>query len=210
VSRIGRGDFTMFVNLLFIAFVLYQLFSPEGILHGRIAGFMDDRKTERLVSAMWADLSDGTEGEVLVEFIDYLCPACQASEPVIRSALSESGAQVVLRHLPSNPQAAAGARASLCAEIEGKRDVLHERLFTTADWTSPSFDWSVVAYELGIEAESLISCMRSTQVSERLQRDGELAREIGVRATPTFAGLGGVLVGFPGSEKALLEIIVRH
>jgi len=69
----------------------------------------------------------------LVEFFDYACPYCKASNPVIDRLLKEdAGLRVVYRELPIlGPDSVTAARLSLEASKAGRFGKFHDTLWAT-------------------------------------------------------------------------------
>src|SRR5206468_8650349 len=69
----------------------------------------------------------------LVEFFDYACPYCKASNPSVERLLNENtGLRVVYRELPIlGPDSVAAARLSLEASKAGRFAQFHDTLWAT-------------------------------------------------------------------------------
>jgi len=102
------------------------------ILVGGIAFFFSKETTVSSQPVDQAELVSGTNNKVggenpvatIVEFSDLQCPACRASQPLVKAVLEEYGDQVqlVYRHFPLDqihPFARTAAIASEIAAEEG-------------------------------------------------------------------------------------------
>lgn len=107
---------------------------------------------------------------------------------------------MVYRHLtlPSHPFAEAAARASECASDQGRFEKMHDILFASQQHLG-KVDWRNFARDAGVEDMQLFDkCMKDDSISRRIQRDGDTARKLGMRGTPSILVNGGVqLSGVP-------------
>lgn len=141
----------------------------------------------------WAGAADGDV--VLVEFFDYACGFCRASNPHIERLLREDPRlKVVWREYPVlGPNSERAAIASLAAARAGRFRPFHDRLFRVARPT-----------ELQIEAASRTARIGPAQLTDEFRRELEknfdLARTIGATGTPTFVIGDRILHGAVGYE----------
>jgi protein-disulfide isomerase len=133
----------------------------------------------------------------IIEFSDYECPFCaqfhSKTFPLIRASHIDSGkALFALRHLPLERHrfALEAAKAAECAFRQGRFWPFHEELFRLPLALDPLSLRSKAA-AVGVESAAFESCWTS-DIQGRIERDIELAREIGVRSTPSFL-IGAVL-----------------
>jgi rhodanese-related sulfurtransferase len=94
----------------------------------------------------------------------------------------------VFRHLPLpglHPYALKAAEAAECGAAQGKFWESLERFYAGQDDLK---DESLVRYasEIGLDAGKFRACLDSGAMAERVQRDADDARMLGLRATPTF------------------------
>ena len=140
----------------------------------------------------WAGAADGDV--VLVEFFDYACGFCRASNPDVDRLLREDPRlKVVWRELPVlGPDSEAAAQVSLAAARQGKFRSFYERMFALGQ---PS------AANLAQAAEALgIATAEAPEDQAELSRNLDLARAIGASGTPTFVVGDQVLQGAVGYE----------
>lgn len=144
-------------------------------------------------------------GPAIVEFADYECPACRAS---YAANPPRQGITVIYHHLPlaSHPQAEPAARASICAEAQGRFVQMHAYLFTDTTWFK-SPDWVNIAASVGVaDVVAFRGCLRSPATETRLAEDRALAGRLGITATPTYLGSsGGRKVGLADGQ-ALIDL----
>lgn len=154
---------------------------------------------ERPFHSAWAGAADGDV--VLVQFFDYACGYCRASNPDVERLLREDPRlKVVWRELPVlGPGSETAAQVSMAAARQGRFRQFHERMFA-----------------LGRPTEAVITAaMRDTGVAAggptpedraELARNIELARQVGASGTPTFVVGNQILDGAVG-YKALQDAI---
>ena len=147
----------------------------------------------------WAGAADGDV--VLVEFFDYACGFCRASNPDVERLLREDPRlKVVWRDYPVlGPDSERAAIASLAAAKAGRFRAFHDRLFATARPTEASIAEARAAVGIG-------ETQLTPEIRAELERNFELGRAIGASGTPTFVIGNRILQGAVGYE-ALKEAI---
>jgi len=134
---------------------------------------------------------------VIVEFSDYQCPFCKRAEPTIDAVLAKYPTQVrvVYRHLPLDglhPRARPAAIASVCAEQQGKFWEYHGKLFENQQALNDE-DLDKHATELGLDQAAFKACQQNPETAQRVQRDSDAARAVGITGTPAFL-INGILI----------------
>ena len=119
---------------------------------------------------------------ILVEFYDYACPYCKASNPhVDRLVKEDKGLRVVYRELPIlGPDSVAAARMSLTASKAGKFNQFHEALYA-AGRPSPE-TIAIAAKAAGIPN----AAPDDAAVEAELKRNFQIAGQLGATGTPLF------------------------
>lgn len=132
----------------------------------------------------------------VVEFSDYLCPACKLAYEQTK-ALLDHRTDVVLsrRQFPldsdcnpalkrrMHPGSCQLARLGICAEQQGKLAPMEDLLFANQDARRPIPELVQAA---GLDEKQLQSCLASPATDARLQDDIQAGIRIGLRGTPTF------------------------
>lgn len=125
----------------------------------------------------------------LVEFSDYECPFCKASEAVVKQVLKRYPTQVKLVFknypLPTHPKARPAAEAALCAAEQGKFWEFHAKLFEKAPQIAPE-QLAGIATEAGLDAAKLQECITAKRSSAQIDADLEVGKSAGVAGTPAF------------------------
>lgn len=145
---------------------------------------------------------------VLVEFFDYACAYCRASNPHIEQLLKEDkGLRVVFRELPIlGPESVAAARLSLAASKAGRFQQFYDALFAAG---RPGPETIAVATKA---AGLAIPVAASAEADAELKRNFELAGALGATGTPLFVVGDRVMnsaVGYAALKKAIADARAR-
>ena len=140
----------------------------------------------------------------LVEFYDYACPYCKASNPHVDRLLQEDkGLRVVYREFPIlGPDSVTAARLSLAASKEGRFAQFHDALWAAG---RPAPDTiATAAQAAGIAPQP----QNDPAVEEELKRNYALASKLGATGTPVFIVGDKVMngaVGYDALKEAIAE-----
>jgi protein-disulfide isomerase len=118
----------------------------------------------------------------LVEFYDYACPYCKASNPAIERLISEDpGLRVVYRELPIlGEESVEAARLSLAASKAGRFAQFHDAMWEAG---RPAPDTLAVASQAaGVPAKPA----DSPEIEAELKKNFQLAGALGATGTPLF------------------------
>lgn len=141
---------------------------------------------------------------VLVEFYDYACPYCKASNPAIDQLIKEDpGLRVVYRELPIlGPESVAAARLSLAASKAGRFTQFHDAL-----WEAGKPDPQTLA--AASEAAGIPAApVESQDIEAELKKNFQLAGALGATGTPLFIVGDRVIntaIGYDGLKKAIAD-----
>lgn len=140
----------------------------------------------------------------LVEFFDYACPYCKASNPYVDRLISEDkGLRVVYRELPIlGPDSVTAARLSLEASKLGRFGQFHDALWAAG---RPAPDTIAAAAQAAGLAPAVPN---DAQAEAELKRNFELAGKLGATGTPLFIVGTKVLngaVGYDALKAAIAE-----
>jgi protein-disulfide isomerase len=133
---------------------------------------------------------------VLVEFYDYACPYCKASNPHVDQLVRENPKlRVVYRELPIlGPNSVEAARLSLAASKAGRFQQFHDALYAAG---RPAPDTNAAAARVanipGKPAED-------PAVEAELKKNFQLASQLGASGTPLFVVGDRVLSGAVGYD----------
>lgn len=148
----------------------------------------------------------------VVEFADFQCPYCASFEATVSTVRSKYPDHVAFTFahypLPQHSLAESAARASECADIQGRFEEMRSLLFTRQR-TFGSVPWTDFAKDVGIlDLEQFDVCVNDTRPVERIERGKKVGVEIGVRGTPTIIVNGWRLPLPPTAEQ--FDEIVRN
>lgn len=140
----------------------------------------------------------------LVEFYDYACSYCKASNPHVDRLLKEDkGLRVVYRELPIlGPQSVAAAQLSLTASKAGRFAHFHDALWAAGKPAPQTL--AVAARAAGLPAGPTPSPENEAEI----QKNFQLAETLGATGTPLFVVGDRVInsaVGYEALKKAVDE-----
>ncbi|MEK9500424.1 DsbA family protein [Gaopeijia maritima] len=146
----------------------------------------------------------------IVEFGDYRCAACQTAEDHFSAVRRKfSDVAFVYRHFPI-PVHEFSTEAAVAAECAGEQGLfwpMHEELYNMETVALDSFPQA--AQRVGVKSLSdFRACLSSEEPRARIEADRVLARQLGVRGTPTFLVNDRKYLGFRDS-LALEEILAE-
>ncbi|MDQ1674744.1 MAG: hypothetical protein QOC98_3306 [Frankiaceae bacterium] len=141
----------------------------------------------------WAGAANGDV--VLVEFFDYACVYCRATNPHIERLLSEDPhLKVVWREYPVlGPDSEQAALSSLAAAQAGRFRAFHDSLFATARPTP-------TAIAAAREAAAITPPTLTEAFRGEIRTNYELVRALGGSGTPTFVVGDQMLQGAVGYD----------
>lgn len=166
-------------------------------------------------------LSTADDGKVtLVEFLDFECESCGAAYPFVEQLREKYEGRVtfVARYfpVPSHRNAENAAHAVESAARQGKFEEMYQRMFETqSEWgeqqDSRASLFRTFAEDLGLDMEQYDKDVKSSSVAQRVQKDLDDGKAVGVTGTPTFFLNGEKLAATSAEEftaaidKALAE-----
>lgn len=126
---------------------------------------------------------------ILLEFSDFQCPFCAASQPFLKSFLANHPeVSLVYKHFPLtsiHPQALAAARSSWAAHQQGRFWEYQDALFANADRFSEDF-YLKLAQSLDLDLNQFKADSNSEESLINLQADVNLGQKLGLQGTPLF------------------------
>jgi protein-disulfide isomerase len=133
---------------------------------------------------------------VLVEFYDYACPYCKASNPHVDQLLREnSDLRVVYRELPIlGPDSVVAARLTLAASKAGRFRQFHDALYAAG---RPAPETNALAARV---AAIPPAPEKDVAIEAELKKNFSLASQLGATGTPLFIVGDRVMSGAVGYE----------
>lgn len=211
----GRDRLGKITNIAILGTLLFLLLNPSGVIGSWVAGQFAEKRQQQAIASLWGELtalSDAggeTTGDgrpVVIEFLDYQCPACRAVAPQVSEAIEDGSASIVVRHLPLeaiHPLAREAAKAVVCAEQQGRFRAAHDALMGDGDLVSRR-DWLGMAGLAGVgDLSQFVECLEGEEADERVASDMRMAAALGISSTPTFVTPRGIFRGTGGFEAAM-------
>lgn len=156
----------------------------------------------------------------IIEFSDFECPFCRRADTEIREVLAKypSEVRLVYKNFPldmaCNTDMAQqlhpfACKAAVMARCAGREDPelfwqFHDAVFAMDDFSEEAL--ALVTSELGL-GDEFQSCVTGRETFDEVRVDIELARNLGVEATPTLFVNGRVA---PSYEVEALSEIIDH
>ena len=126
----------------------------------------------------------------IIEFADFTCEFCAASQPTLTAVLAKHSANV--RHAwkdfplaDLHPEARAAAQAARCAQEQGKFWEMHDLLFEHHAALSQSV-YTLAAKTLTLNEELFALCMGSGSTLQAIDANILEGQRAGVDGTPTY------------------------
>ena len=140
-----------------------------------------------------------SEKIILLEFSDFQCPYCEKAYETVKEFMHKHGDEVTLvyKHFPLftiHPQALPAAKASWAAQQQGKFWDYYDALFEQQDNLGEDF-YIELAEDLDLDMEQFERDRNSRNADLAIEKDMELAQEIGIQGTPLFIFNGQVFSG---------------
>lgn len=141
----------------------------------------------------------------IVEFSDFLCPACATAETVIDQILKDyPDVALRYRHFPLHEDSYKWGQAAEAAGVQGKFFDMAGKLFqnqtSLTDEKIQGF-----AKELGLDLNKFNSDQTSSAAKQRIEQDNALAQKLSLAGTPTFF-IGGKEVNMSSYDDLRKEV----
>lgn len=178
-----------------------QLESERAAIKAKAAAIFDD-PTDPVLGNPKGDVT-------VVEFFDYRCPYCKASQPNITAALRKDGnIRLVLKEFPIlGSDSVLAARAALASRKQSKYEVFHTSLLESQHSLDPQTIFSL-AEAAGLDVKRLAEDMKDPAIDALIKKNYALAEALRIHGTPTFI-IGDQLV--PGAVgTAVLERLIER
>ena len=167
--------------------VMDKLQSQEG--DKRLAKIRDKAKEHKaeIFNEPEPIVAGNPKGDItIVEFFDYHCPYCKKVKKDVVDLLKQDGnIRLVLKEFPIlSAESEMAARAAVASVAQGKYWDFHTALMGAED-LSPEGIFAI-AKQAGLDIERLKKDMKGADIAKRLADTQDLARKLGIDATPTF------------------------
>jgi protein-disulfide isomerase len=140
----------------------------------------------------------------MVEFGDFQCPFCRASENSVKEVRAKYGNKLRLVYmdfpLGIHEHAMDAANAARCAGEQDKFWQYHDAIFADQSKLAPA-DLKASAAKLGLNAKKFDACLDKTKYQPQIQQDMAEGTKLGVTGTPTFFINGREITGAQPAQK---------
>jgi protein-disulfide isomerase len=134
----------------------------------------------------------------IVEFTDFQCPFCKATEDTLKQLRAKYGDKIRLVHmdfpLPFHSHSLDAAKAARCANDQGKFWQYRDALFANQAKLAPA-DLKVTAKTLGMNTSQFDACFDKAKYDAQIKSDTAAGEKVGVDGTPAFFVDGRSLTG---------------
>jgi protein-disulfide isomerase len=137
---------------------------------------------------------------VIIEYANFLCSHCRdffgESLPDLEALVGQGQVVYVYRHVAVGESASTVAQAAECAAVQDEAAFFpyHGRIFShTGEFTAAAL--RRYAADLDLDGTAFDVCLATGATADRVQRDIQSARDLGVTRRPTFFVNGQMLVG---------------
>ena len=140
----------------------------------------------------------------MVEFEDFQCPFCKASEDTVKKVRAKYGDKVRVVHmdfpLSFHSHSMDAANAARCANDQGKFWQFRDTLFVNQGKLAPE-DLKATAKTLGMNTTQFNECLDKGKHADEIKKDLAAGEKSGVDGTPGFFINGRPLVGAQPLDK---------
>jgi protein-disulfide isomerase len=135
----------------------------------------------------------------MVEFFDYQCGYCKATQPELDAAIKADGkVKLIYKEFPIlGPASLVAAKAALASHKQGKYEAFHTALMTNKARLDDALIFKIAA-DTGLNTDKLKADMESDAVKKEIDDNMALAQKLGINGTPGFT-IGSKVV--PGAVK---------
>ncbi|HEY8191558.1 MAG TPA: DsbA family protein [Alphaproteobacteria bacterium] len=151
------------------------------------------------------------KGDVtVVEFFDYNCGYCKkAVEDVVKLLESDKNLKVIFKEMPIlSPASQDAARWALAAHKQGKYYEYHVALMKDPNQKNAA-EFESLAKKLGLDVDKMRKDADSKEVRETIEKNLNMARDLGIRGTPGFI-IGDTLapgyMGYDAMKAAIAQV----
>jgi len=123
----------------------------------------------------------------VIEFFDYRCGYCKrVAGTLTQLQKDEPGVRVVYKDFPVLGEASFfAARAALAAQAQGKHQAFHEAMLASENELTKE-EVFVIAERVGLDGKKLEADMQAPEWQRAIERNIDLARQLGISGTPGF------------------------
>ena len=152
----------------------------------------------------------------IVEYIDLQCPACANGVVILRDFVQRFPDKfyIQIKYFPLVTVHAHSIRSAVftdCAARQGKFWPFFDRLMDRqALWSKlsvPDPEFYSIASEIGLNRQTLESCISDPKAAEKIYKDKEAGNGLGIQSTPTYFINGKMVVGTKLLQEELNKLL---
>ncbi|MZR30356.1 DsbA family protein [Sneathiella litorea] len=173
---------------------------------------------ENLISSLAKDLKEdgysfvagNPDGDVtIVEFFDYRCGYCKKSFPeVMKTVEMDGNIRLVLKEFPIlGADSFLASQAAIASLEQNKYFEFHTALMESRGGVTIEGIRSIAA-DIGLDVEKLEADMKKDEVREVVEKNYELAKQLGISGTPAFV-IGDQFVPGALSTEQMLQLVAE-
>jgi protein-disulfide isomerase len=123
----------------------------------------------------------------VVEFFDYQCPYCKATEPRLEKLLQEDRHwKLIIKEFPIlGPESLVASKAALASVKQGKYEAFHQAMMLHKGRLQMDDIWAMAA-SVGCDVDQLRKDMDKPEIADQLLANFNLARALRIKETPSF------------------------
>jgi protein-disulfide isomerase len=144
----------------------------------------------------------------IVEFSDFQCPYCRASQEPLKKITAEypNDVKLVFRHLPLRRSSIISAISAFCAEKQDHFWEFHDAIFAAKNMSATLL--REIAADTKLDLKKFDECVSSAEPLNAVNADFAEAKRLGIEGTPTFIVNGRVFKGMP--EFSVLKAVIER
>jgi protein-disulfide isomerase len=141
---------------------------------------------------------------VVIEFSDYMCPACRKTHQIVKRIKKKyrNHVQWIFKDFPLEQHEGAEkmAEAAYCANDQGKFWKYQDLLFSSENKPGPE-EFKQYAQKIGLDEKKFMQCIEHRKHKFKVEENVKIGREMGISATPTLIINGQMISGALSAEK---------
>ena len=152
----------------------------------------------------------------IIEHIDLQCPACANGSIILRDYIQRfpNKLYIQIKYFPLVSIHAHSIRSATfadCAALQGKfwpfLDRLMDQQSVWSKSSAPDAEFFKIAQEIGLNENSLKSCIADPKIADKIYKDKEAASGLGIQSTPTYFINGKMIVGTKLLQEELNKLL---
>lgn len=192
----------------------YLMAHPEVL--PKAMGELQKKENASVLAGIRGDVEKAWPGQVLgnpagkvalVEFTDFGCTYCRQSVADVEQLVrANPDLKVVIRQLPIlSPESTDAAKMGMAAAEQGKYAAFHHAMFAAGKPDARTIE--AAARAAGLDMARAQKAMADPRIEAELERNIELARQLGFNGTPSWVVGDALLSGAVGRER--LEAAIK-